>query len=286
MQLNIIKSMTVKAKDLPTSHLNLNEIEKNAPPNSLELGKGKDGRPANNVCPQIIKLVSRLVEMADEDYTLLTPIDREALRDVLACGSTAKVAKKQHKSEVHVLNKIKKAIDVLTDQMKVWQDPHQKLMEQGKRIQELEIALENDKKNRELVKRLTNMVDVQAHRYSMLEAENRALKDEITNLKAERPLMDYQSSTTMVKADEKTKRTLRLFLGEIKIPQKIANKLKDYNIETVYDLVRYNEDQLSHLRIISKTELQRINKGLEKTGLALGTDVRWVEASQEYYIRK
>ena len=278
--------MTVKAKDLPTSHLNLNEIEKNAPPNSLELGKGKDGRPANNVCPQIIKLVGRIVEMADEDYTLLTPIDREALRDVLACGSTAKVAKKQHKSEVHVLNKIKKAIDVLTDQMKVWQDPHQKLMEQGIRIQELEIALENDKKNRELVKRLTNMVDVQAHRYSMLEAENRALKDEITNLKAERPLMDYQSSTTMVKADEKTKRTLRLFLGEIKIPQKIANKLKDYNIETVYDLVRYNEDQLSHLRIISKTELQRINKGLEKTGLALGTDVRWVEASQEYYIRK
>ncbi len=286
MQLNIIKSMTVKAKDLPTSHLNLNEIEKNAPPNSLELGKGKDGRSAYNVCPQIIKLVSRLVEMADEDYTLLTPIDREALRDVLACGSTAKVAKKQHKSEVHVLNKIKKAIDVLTDQMKVWQDPHQKLMEQGKRIQELEIALENDKKNRELVKRLTNMVDVQAHRYSMLEAENRALKDEITNLKAERPLMDYQSSTTMVKADEKTKRTLRLFLGEIKIPQKIANKLKDYNIETVYDLVRYNEDQLSRLGIISKTELLRINKGLEKTGLALGTDVRWVEASQEYYIRK
>ena len=32
LQLNIIKSMTVKAKDLPTNHLNLNEIEKNAPP--------------------------------------------------------------------------------------------------------------------------------------------------------------------------------------------------------------------------------------------------------------
>lgn len=32
LQLNIIKSMTVKAKNLPTNRLNLNEIEKIAPP--------------------------------------------------------------------------------------------------------------------------------------------------------------------------------------------------------------------------------------------------------------
>ena len=278
--------MTVNVKDFPIYNLKINEIEQNTPPNSLELEKGKLGRTAHKVCPQFIKVVSRLLEMADEDYSLLTPIDRETLRDVLACGSIAKVAKKQHQSESNIRIKTNKAIDALNKQMKVWQAPHQRLMEQGKLIQVLSKALEKEKKNRELVKKLTDMLDVQAHKYSMLEAENRALKDEITNLKAERPLMDYQSSTTMVKADEKTKRTLRLFLGEIKIPQKIANKLKDYNIETVYDLVRYNEDQLSRLGIISKAELQRINKGLEKTGLTLGTDVRWVEASQEYYIKK
>ena len=34
----------------------------------------------------IIKLVSRLLDMADEDYSVLTPIDREALRDVMALG--------------------------------------------------------------------------------------------------------------------------------------------------------------------------------------------------------
>ena len=32
MHQNIIKSMTVKANGTPTNHLNLNEIEKNAPP--------------------------------------------------------------------------------------------------------------------------------------------------------------------------------------------------------------------------------------------------------------
>ena len=33
--------MTVNAKDLPNNNLNINEIEQNTPPNSLELGSGK-----------------------------------------------------------------------------------------------------------------------------------------------------------------------------------------------------------------------------------------------------
>ena len=224
--------------------------------------------------------------MADEDYSLLTPIDRETLRDVLACGSIAKVAKKLHQSESNIRIKTNKAIDALNKQMKVWQAPHQRLMEQGKLIQVLSKALENEKKNRELVKKLTDMLDVQAHKYSMLEAENRALKQEIINLKAERPLMDSQSLNSYVKADEKTTRMLRHTLEEIRISSKLANKLKAYNVETVYDLVKYSEEQLSRLRIISATDLQRINQALKKTGLTLGTDVRWVEASQEYYIKK
>ena len=62
--------------------------------------------------------------MADEDYSFLTPIDRETLRDVLACGSIAKVVKKQHQSESNIRIKTNKAIDALNKQMKVWQAPH------------------------------------------------------------------------------------------------------------------------------------------------------------------
>jgi hypothetical protein len=80
--------MTVKAKDLSTNNLNINEIEQNTPPNSLELGLGKKGESADlHVNHYIIKLVSRLLDMADEDYSVLTPIDREALRDVMTLGS-------------------------------------------------------------------------------------------------------------------------------------------------------------------------------------------------------
>ena len=35
--------MTVKANDLPTNNLYINEIEQNTSPNSLELGSGKEG---------------------------------------------------------------------------------------------------------------------------------------------------------------------------------------------------------------------------------------------------
>ena len=41
--------MTVNAKDLPIYNLKINEIEQNTSPNSLELGKGKLGRPAHIV---------------------------------------------------------------------------------------------------------------------------------------------------------------------------------------------------------------------------------------------
>ena len=72
--------------------------------------------------------------MADEEYSVLTPIDRETLRDVLACGSIKKVAKKQHQSDSNIRIKANKAIDALTNQMKVWQAPHQKLLEQGRYV--------------------------------------------------------------------------------------------------------------------------------------------------------
>lgn len=226
------------------------------------------------------------MDMADEDYTHLTPIDKETLRELLTCGSIAQLAQKKRKPVTTIHNRTVKAVAALTRQMEIWQAPHQRLMEQAKLIQVLSKALENEKKNRELVKKITNMLDVQAYKYCMLEAENRALKQEIDNLKAERPLMAPQSLSGYVKADEKTTCMLRRTLEEIRISGKLVYKLKAYNIETVYDLVRYCEERLTHLRIISNTELQKINRGLIKTGLTLGTDVRWVETTQEYYIRK
>jgi hypothetical protein len=260
-----------------------NSLIINVLPPPIGGGKDTEDTPVNSY---IIKLVSRLLDMADEGYDILTPIDRETLRDVLALGSIEKVAKKQHKSDSYIRTKVNKAIDALTNQMKLWQDSHQKLMEQSKRIQELEKALEIQTNNEEHTENLSNIVETMAQRYCSIAKENRNLKEEIINLRAVLTPVELPNSSSMVKADEKAQRMLKLHLEDINIPSDIANKLKDNNITTIYDLVRYDENQLLRFRDIGYSDLKKITKRLIKTGLSLGTDVRWVEAAQEYYIKK
>ena len=80
--------------------------------------------------------------MADEGYSIMSPIDRETLRDVLACGSIEKVAKKQHKSISLIRMRLKSAIDTLDSLFRSWQDPHQMLMEMNLRVHKLENDIE------------------------------------------------------------------------------------------------------------------------------------------------
>ena len=53
--------MTVKANDLPTNNLNINEIEQNTLPNSLELGSGKEGEYTYS--KTLAKLLRRFVRV-------------------------------------------------------------------------------------------------------------------------------------------------------------------------------------------------------------------------------
>ena len=80
--------------------------------------------------------------MADEGYSIMSPIDRETLRDVLACGSIEKVAKKQHKSISLIRMRLKNAVDTLDSLFRSWQDPHQMLNEMNIRVHKLENDIE------------------------------------------------------------------------------------------------------------------------------------------------
>ena len=267
--------MTVKTNDLPTNNLNINEIENITPPNSLELGLGKEGESNNiPVNTYIIKLVSRLLEMADEDYSVLTPIDRETLRDVLACGSIDKVAKKQHKSQQAIRERVNKAIDTIVRQVRVWQDPHRKLVSLNKRVLDLEKNLESQK----------NLLASQTMRCAKLEKENFELKEKIKNHEFDNPQDPFATGLTLV--DDQTKRLLKSDLEEIHIPSLLVSKLHAHNIRKVYDLVRYKEKDLARLDGIGFSDLLKINRHLKPTGLSLGSDFRFIEALGEYYVKK
>jgi hypothetical protein len=76
LQLHIIKSMTVNAKDLPTNNLNINEIEQNIPPNSLELGRGEERKPSQFVLGKDARLLyqSMLEKIVDAAIRLGIPL--------------------------------------------------------------------------------------------------------------------------------------------------------------------------------------------------------------------
>ena len=68
--------MTVDAKDLPTNNLNINEIEQNTSPNSLELGRGEERKPSQFVLGKDARLLyqSMLEKIVDAAIRLGIPL--------------------------------------------------------------------------------------------------------------------------------------------------------------------------------------------------------------------
>ena len=75
--------MTVNAKDLPTNNLNINEIEQNTSPNSLELGLGEERKPSQFVLGKDARLLyqSMLEKIVDAAIRLGIPLSLVAGTD-------------------------------------------------------------------------------------------------------------------------------------------------------------------------------------------------------------
>ena len=71
-----------------------------------------------------------------------------------------------------------------------------------------------------------------------------------------------------------------------KIPLNLVEKLNRHSIYTIYDLVRYRENQLSRLDGITLSDLAKIIACLKRINLHLDTDVLWIEEYKDYYINK
>lgn len=226
----------------------------------------------------IIRLVCQLLDMADEDYTILTPIDKETLRDLLRYGSAEKVAKLQHKTASLIRMRANKAVDTLIRQVKVWQEPHHMLVGLNQRVHELEKTLESQNV------RLTTLT----RKNKELEDENRRLQQLLISrgyrVNIEPVAPQEPSGLTLV--EEPMKRLLKSSLEDINIPDSTIVKLNIHNIHSVYDLVRCDEKHVYHLKGMGYKDLSNISSALTNTGLHLGTDVRWIDALEEFYIKK
>lgn len=257
-----------KETNIEYNYLNTNTLP------SMGGGKDTEDTPINLY---IIKLVSRLLDMADEGYDILTPIDKETLRDVLACGSIEKLAKKQHKSDKTIRTRAMKAVDTLARQVRVWQEPHRKFVALNQRVHDLEVALEAQKK----------IVANLSAKYDQLEEENLKLMGQNGRQRSfAAPDLATQKSSGLTLVDEATTNLLNRKLEGIWIPSNITAKLNAHNIYTVYDLIRYRESVLARINGIGYSDMNKILRCLYRVDLHLGTDVRWVEALEAYYIKK
>lgn len=259
-------------KETDSNHntLNINELP---PP----IGGGNDsGYPEVPVNSYIIRLVSQLLDMADTDYTLLSPNDKAALHDLLRFGSLEKMAKLEHKTIPAIRKSVSQAICALKSQILAWQNPHQEILTLTQQVKELEDALQSQ----------GEALSAQKAECEKLERENLALQERISLLEIILPATPPKQTSSLTKADEMTKRLLDKSLEEIYIPTTVTARLRANNIKRVYHLVRLNKHQLHNLKGVRHYDVIRICRCLDAVGLHLDTPVRWVEEVQEYYIKK
>lgn len=213
--------------------------------------------------------------MADADYTILTPIDKETLRDVLAFGSVDKVAKLKHVSSQTIRTRVTTAIDTLIRQIDVWQNPHHKFVELTQRMMNQERELAEEK----------NLTTHLIEKCKKLEREKYEMQEHISQLEVILPPNAPKITASLKMVDKKTKRMLDRSLEDINIPTNIISKLRANNVKKVYDLIILSEGQLYKLDGIRLNDVSRIHRCLDAANLHLETNVRWIPDVQEYYTR-
>lgn len=143
--------MTVNAKDLPTNNLNINEIEQNTPPISLEIGSGNKGDYTYS--KTLSKLLWRFVRVAVPDQEQVYFSDIEMLDTLMRYGSITRTAKKCKLSASYVGNHVNAIFKQLDQRVSEW-ETMRAIYEGEKQIAEMEGYLEKlSQRKAELIQR-------------------------------------------------------------------------------------------------------------------------------------
>ena len=230
---------------------------------------GNAAQPDEKLSLYAIKLIRRLLKIADADFTDISFQDREWLEDVLSGTSIDTIARHAKVSQSNVRYHVTAALEHLYQKVEDWDDSAKVLSEVKAQV-----------------KRMESEAEVREERYSSLynrtqtlEAENKYLRSLLDN-RSNRP----EKSNRIVAVDESTKKILHRKLGGIGIPPHISAKLGNQNIHIVLELIRLTDHQLSKIEGISDYAVDLIKRILKRYNLSLGSDIRWIPNSNNYYI--
>lgn len=217
----------------------------------------------------VLDLADRLIGLADEDIKDITPEDRAVLNDLLSYDNPAEVALRHHLSADDVRQIVFRALRLFAMQVK-------SLHALYKYVEELEATVKSQKKS----------LSKETRERRKLKRENNQFRYEARHHLSGQSSEKSSNESGFERLDERSARVLKLSLADVPFPPDVIDKLAIHDIRQVYELVVHTGSELTQLEGIGRGEMSKIRHHLRHVGFRLGSEIRWVEAQQAFYIKK
>ena len=231
---------------------------------------GNPAQPTEKLSSYAIRLIRRLLTIADADFTDISIKDREWLEQALLGTDLNIIARHHNLTRGRIRQRINAALDLLYQKVEAWEVSQNQLSEQSILLDQLQSKLYDIEKKMEELSRSAEIY----------KSENEHLRSIVQAYSDQRQKLFPQ----LIPIDDKTRKILEGDLSGIHIPPTIANRFAAHRIFTVLDLVRYSERQLAKLEGISDVSIAIIKRMLKRYDLKLGADIRYLPLENEYYI--
>lgn len=242
----------MKPQKLSYNELDIREEEKLAPPTSIDIIPiEKASQPDDKLSLYAIKLIRRLLKVADADFTDISIKDREWLEDVLTGTSLDTIARHHKLSHERIRQRVNMALDLLYQKIEAWDVSQNRLLELSQRVKQLD----------------------------KVDAENQHLRSLLEKYSS---YDENQQKITLV--DEQMKQILHESLRKLDLPYHIYRRFNAHNIHSVMELIRYTDRQLCSMEGISHNAVEEVKRSLSSQGLQLGSEILWSPESKSYFI--
>lgn len=251
------------------NYLNINVL-----PPPIETGKDSHAtvlplsenpaQPVEKLSRYALKLIRRLLTIADADYTGISFQDREWLEAVLSGTSAEDIARRNNYTPERVRQRVNAAIEMLCQRIETWEERQ----DQTDRIEQLENEnQQKDEKIKELNHVIENVKSENDHLHSVLAASSKQKRKHV-----EKQLLDETASAILEKS-----------LRSLGVPLHLTKIFANNGIHRVIDLLRYTDRQLLQLDDVSEQAVTLIKRVLKQYGLSLNSYVQKSD-DDKYYI--
>ena len=253
------------------NELNFKEVHEVPPPINLDVTPHEKPSQDEEKLPSIaIKLIRRLLNLADADYANISFKDRDMLEDALSGISLDDIARRKKLSRERTRQRVKSAFDLLTRKIEEWEELPKKMAEMDERMNKQDLEMTS----------LNKQAEELAQSVATYKTENEHLRSIVKAYSEKRPKLPPE----LKMVNESTRMLLCSDLKTIGVSPTVAVSFAAHNIHTVSDIIRYTDHQLAELDGVSDDAIATVKEILKRYDLDLGSDIRLISIENDYYI--